>query len=446
MVSRFMPFQGQDPRAPLPTRYVAERPPVRSLYAPMAPNAAAALPRMNQADAMPPMSGQQSPRSGGQTPAVSPQMADAAMSILAPPYVGPREGLLGPPQPAGQKQQENTGLFGTGVNPLVALGLALSAAGDLTSEDGGNLDSALASLQQMREQKMQEMLFQAKMAEAQNKAEQYEIYNGPDGKPIAQVNLRTGKMEPLPDTFGGGKVDPPELETLFDEDTGREYKARWDPASGQYVRVGGLKAGAKGEAIRGVEMDGLLVNPVTGAVIADFRGEGGDPGIVTDPKDRAKMEDDLRDDYTKAISGFDEVERAYFAMNNLADDQTGASDIALIVNFFKTIDPTSTVREGEFASAAGAMGLGDRFVTQMQKLDNGQFLTPAARQEFVNVGKDYFGQWSEKIDLYSNRLGEIAKRRGLTVDNVVYDPRRERKTDPAAGDVPPPPAGFQMLE
>lgn len=41
----------------------------------------------------------------------------------------------------------------------------------------------------------------------------------------------------------------PDMETLYDEKTGQEYKARWNPQTGEYERVGGLKA-PSGMAVR----------------------------------------------------------------------------------------------------------------------------------------------------------------------------------------------------
>ncbi|MCZ4089325.1 hypothetical protein [Sinorhizobium psoraleae] len=60
-------------------------------------------------------------------------------------------------------------------------------------------------------------------------------------------NLRNPRLTPA-DKLAREKFDyerqndSPELETLYDEKTGQEYKARWNRETGQFERVGGSKA------------------------------------------------------------------------------------------------------------------------------------------------------------------------------------------------------------
>ena len=72
--------------------------------------------------------------------------------------------------------------------------------------------------------------------------------------------------------------------------------------------------------------------------------------------DRFKMFDNLQNKYTKAskqtflaLQGFKKVEAAA-----TVDDPSGADDLALLFGYMKTIDPTSAVKEGEFANARNA--------------------------------------------------------------------------------------------
>lgn len=60
-----------------------------------------------------------------------------------------------------------------------------------------------------------------------------------------------------------------------------------------------------------------------------------------------------------------------------------ASDIALIFAFMKMLDPTSVVREGEFATAQNSGGIDDQLRNVYNKLRDGQFLTPEQRANFV---------------------------------------------------------------
>lgn len=124
----FMPFIGQDPRAPLPVRNVPERAPAVPLQArggiPMAPGARMVAP---------------------QAPVAQPRQDQGG--LLSVPYAGARGGILSLGAP--EAQEEDSGLLG-GLNPLQAIGLALSGAGDLA---GGrdNLANSLQTLLAMRE-------------------------------------------------------------------------------------------------------------------------------------------------------------------------------------------------------------------------------------------------------------------------------------------------------
>lgn len=59
---------------------------------------------------------------------------------------------------------------------------------------------------------------------------------GPDGRP-RYVRAEEAVGQPA---FSAPKA--PTIETFYDETTGQPYKARWNPQTGQYERVGGVKA------------------------------------------------------------------------------------------------------------------------------------------------------------------------------------------------------------
>lgn len=163
----------------------------------------------------------------------------------------------------------------------------------------------------------------------------------------------------------------------------------------------------------------------------DARGGGIDPSTL-----RTEFEDDYARPYETAQDQF-------ASMRELAGDATGASDTALIFSFFKTIDPSSTVREGEFALAAQAMGLSDRLVAQLRRADNGQILVGDARDELVTAAsralerrantvrraqeryQELAGQDNSRLfrdpvqdDLFSGSLDSRARALGVTMDEV----------------------------
>jgi hypothetical protein len=123
----------------------------------------------------------------------------------------------------------------------------------------------------------------------------------------------------------------------------------------------------------------------------------------------------------KVIKDFAGQSAAYQRLENLAAASTGASDTALIFSFMKTLDPTSVVREGEFALAAQVGGADDRIITMFSKVDSGERLTPAQRQELVNAGRVIYATAKDQYDMVTDQYSGIAQSYGL-------DPKRSLPT------------------
>jgi hypothetical protein len=97
-----------------------------------------------------------------------------------------------------------------------------------------------------------------------------------------------------------------------------------------------------------------------------------------------------------------------------------SDDIALIFSFMKTLDPGSTVREGEFATASNAGGIPDRIVATYNKALKGEFLADdEQRNNFINTAKkSYFGLTTEAKSV-ADRYRSMAKDRGIPENLVV---------------------------
>lgn len=155
------------------------------------------------------------------------------------------------------------------------------------------------------------------------------------------------------------------------------------------------------------------------------------PGL--DPAQTLNAEGELRKEFTgnEAVKGFNEAQRQYTQMNaivkaaNTGQPGAGVNDTALVYAFFKTIDPTSTVREGEFATVGANMGLPAQVVAALQKIDGRGFLTPETRKELAKVAEGYLFRRYEDVERLGGNYRTIAEGRGLKGDNVVVDPRSQ---------------------
>ena len=67
----------------------------------------------------------------------------------------------------------------------------------------------------------------------------------------------------------------------------------------------------------------------------------------------------------------------------------GFNDVAMIFAFMKTLDPTSVVRESEYATAANAgVGVPEKIWKAYNKARNGEILLPQLRREIIRAARD----------------------------------------------------------
>lgn len=92
----------------------------------------------------------------------------------------------------------------------------------------------------------------------------------------------------------------------------------------------------------------------------------------------------LADDYEKASGMLPKVISNYNSVAAAAQDPTPAGDISLIFAYMKMLDPTSVVREGEFATAQNAGSIPTSIQNIWNKAVQGTRLTPEQRTDFVN--------------------------------------------------------------
>lgn len=118
-------------------------------------------------------------------------------------------------------------------------------------------------------------------------------------------------------------------------------------------------------------------------------------------------------DLRKELSGrptskdTENVNAAYRKIINAAKTPSAAGDVALVFNFMKMVDPGSTVREGEFATAQNSAGVPDRLRAQYNSVINGERLAEAQRADFVSqAGGQYKAQVAaqKNLDSYYNKL------------------------------------------
>ena len=99
-------------------------------------------------------------------------------------------------------------------------------------------------------------------------------------------------------------------------------------------------------------------------------------------------------------------------------------DMALVFSFMKWLDPTSVVRESEYALAAESAGALDRIgsLQLIQKWQNWEILTDTQKDEFVNITKAVMNVSKEQYNTILKNYQVIAMKNWLDQSQIsVYD-------------------------
>lgn len=140
-------------------------------------------------------------------------------------------------------------------------------------------------------------------------------------------------------------------------------------------------------------------------------------------KDKRKATTDLRDEleHLPASKALQEIAVSYDKMRQAAAKPSPAGDMAMAFSLMRLFDPTSSVREGEYATAAAAGGVPDRIVGAYNKAINGEMLSPSIRADFLKQGAQIYGAHKAQFDRLADQYRGFAAKRGASAEDVVPD-------------------------
>jgi len=133
------------------------------------------------------------------------------------------------------------------------------------------------------------------------------------------------------------------------------------------------------------------------------------------------QEKDLRKEFTAQSKDFTEAKLGFEKVQNAAMSKTpsGATDIALVFGYMKVLDPNSVVREGEFATAANAGGVGETIRNYYNKLLEGTLLTDKVRRQFVSSARTQFQPYLQQQEAREIEFTELSDAYSLDPTKVV---------------------------
>jgi hypothetical protein len=121
-------------------------------------------------------------------------------------------------------------------------------------------------------------------------------------------------------------------------------------------------------------------------------------------------------DYRALGSAYGNVQQAF----NI-DKPTAATDMAGVFGYMKILDPTSVVREGEYASAQNAANVPERIRNYYNKTVDGPFLSPEQRKEFAAHAQRLYDQATKDTDKLAGQYRTRAAKMGVDPSYVITD-------------------------
>lgn len=110
-------------------------------------------------------------------------------------------------------------------------------------------------------------------------------------------------------------------------------------------------------------------------------------------------------------------------IESAANNPSAAGDLNLIFSYMKMLDPSSTVRDTEFANAQNAAGVPDKIINEYNRIKTGQRLNPTQRQDFVNQVKGLYESHKQSYDAAVNEFSDYAKQYKLDPSLIIGSSR-----------------------
>ena len=155
-------------------------------------------------------------------------------------------------------------------------------------------------------------------------------------------------------------------------------------------------------------------------------------------------EDKLRADYSAnpMVKASAEMQNAFNMIESAYKRPSPANDLAMATKYMKILDPTSVVRESEYAMAVNATGLLDKVYNYANMIKTGQRLNPTQRKDFYDSAKSINDAFQAERGTVDKQFSDLTEGYGLNPKNVVTSLRtpkaaseQPRSATPSAQDL-----------
>lgn len=141
-------------------------------------------------------------------------------------------------------------------------------------------------------------------------------------------------------------------------------------------------------------------------------------------EEQLKSASELRKEYQgrPLVKEFNTINSAYQKVQSAAQNPSAAGDLSLIFGYMKLLDPQSTVREGEFATAQNSGSVPTKVQSYYNKIMSGERLTPEQRQDFVNQANGVAKVHAKQLKDVEDEFGDLSSKYGVD-SGLIYKPQ-----------------------
>lgn len=136
------------------------------------------------------------------------------------------------------------------------------------------------------------------------------------------------------------------------------------------------------------DMSGYVFNPDAGTFSINPELKAKLDRVKAEPNLDFKDRQSLNKDFTTLTKDTKLIRNTAKDLEKLSKINSGPASIAMVFKFMKALDPTSVVREGEFATAENSSGIPEKVRNTYNKIMQGERLGPQQMAEFVLTAKE----------------------------------------------------------
>ena len=125
--------------------------------------------------------------------------------------------------------------------------------------------------------------------------------------------------------------------------------------------------------------------------------------------------------YQKLRSTYQKIEVAYNQAYNPLTKNPQVADVSMIFNYMKMLDPGSTVREGEYATAKNTAGIDQGMRNTFNAALGSGFLSDSQRADFRRTAWKLINAEASNVQKINENFTSIGEKFGISTDNILED-------------------------